>query len=63
MTAELANIIFEIGSIIFIRSVNLDTSIRLITFLIVFVNTSFLLYLANIDNLRAFFNIITNKVI
>lgn len=63
MTAELANVIFEIRNTIFIQSVNLDILIKLITFLIVFVNTPFLLCLANIDNLGAFFNIITNKVI
>lgn len=61
--AGLANFIFRIGSTALIRSVNLNISLRSIIFHIVSVSTSFLLYLADIDKLRAFFNNITNEVI
>lgn len=54
-----ANFIFKIGNIIFIRLVILDIPIELITFHIVPVNTLFLLYLADINKFRAFFNNIT----
>lgn len=62
-TAGSANFIFGIGSAASIGSVNLDTSLGSITFHIVPVNTSFLLYLANMDKLGAFFNNIINEVI
>ena len=62
-TAGLANFTFEIGSTALIRSVNLHTLLRLITFHIVPVNTPFLLCLANIDKHGAFFNNTTNQVI
>ena len=58
-----ANFTFGIGSAISIGSVNLETSLRLITFHIVPINTPFLLYLADIDKLGAFFKNITNEVI
>ena len=62
-TTRLANFIFGIGSASLIRSINLDIPLRSITFHIVPVNTLFLLCLADINKLGAFFNNITNKVI
>ena len=58
-----ANFTFGIGSTTSIGLVNLDISLRPITFHIVLVNTSFLLCLANMDKLGAFFNNTTNEVI
>ena len=58
-----ANFKFGIGSVTSIGSVNLETSLGLIMFHIVPVNTLFLLCLADIDKLGAFFNNITNEVI
>ena len=56
-----ANFIFEIDNITFIGSVILDTPMGSIIFHIVPVNTPFLLCLADIDKLEAFFsNNITN---
>ena len=62
-TAGSANFIFRIGRIALIGSVNLDTLLESITFHIPFVNTSFLLCLADIDKHDVFFNNIINKVI
>ena len=62
-TAGSANFTFGIGSAASIGSVNLETSLGSITFYIMPVNTSFLLCLADMDKLRAFFNNITNEVI
>lgn len=62
-TAGLANFIFEVGNAASIRSINLATPLKLITFYIVPVNILFLLYLADIDKLGVFFNNITNKMI
>lgn len=58
--ARLTNFTFKIRSAIFIRSVILNTPIRLITFHIVPINTPFLLCLANMDKLGLYFNNITN---
>lgn len=58
-----ANSTFEIGSTASIGSVNLDIPLGLIIFYIVPLNTSFLVYLADIDRHRAFFNNIINQVI
>lgn len=62
-TARLVNLIFRIGSIVFIGSIYLDTPLEQITFYIVPVNTLFLLCLADIDKYRAFFKNITYQVI
>lgn len=61
-TIRLANFLFGIGSSILIRSINLDSLLRLVTFYLVPINIPFLLYLANIDKLGVFFNNFTNKV-
>lgn len=58
-----ANFVFQIGSVVSIGSIILNTPMGSITFHIVFVNTSFLLCLADMDNFGAFFNNITNQVI
>ena len=62
-TAGLANFTFGIESVVLIGSVNLHTSLGLVTFHIVPVNTPFLLCLADMDKHGAFFNNITNQVI
>lgn len=61
--ARSANFILEIRSTTFIKSVILNTLMRLIIFYIVLVNFLFLLYLTNINKLGVFFNNITNQVI
>lgn len=61
--AESANYIFKIKSVASIRLVILDIPLGSITFYIILVNILFLLYLADIDNFRAFFNNIANLVI
>lgn len=63
MTAGFGNFIFEIRSTSLIKTVNLDTPIRLIAFYIVQVYALFLLCLADINKLDIFFNNITNKLI
>lgn len=62
-TTGLANFIFRIRNAISIRSVNLDTLLRPNIFYIIPINTSFLLYLADMDKHRIFFKNITNQVI
>lgn len=49
-TAGLINFVFEIGSISFIDTVNLNTPLKMIIFHIVQVNILFLLYLVDIAN-------------
>lgn len=58
--AGFANFTFRIENAIFIESVLLDILIRSITFYIVPINTRFLLCLAEIDKLKAYFNNIIN---
>lgn len=62
-TARSVNFTFGTGSTTLIKSDNLDTPLRLIIFHIVSVNTPFLLYVANIDKHKVFFNNIINQVI
>ena len=62
-TAGSANFTFGIGSAASIGSVNLDTPLGPITFHIVPVNTPFIVCLADMDKLGAFFNNTTNEVI
>lgn len=59
----LANFVFGIRSTSSIGIVNLDISLEMIVFYIIQVNILFLLYLANIDKLKAFFNNLTNEII
>lgn len=61
--ARSTNFIFRIGSAASIRSVNLGTLLRQITFHIMLVNILFLLCLADMNKLGAFFNNITNEII
>ena len=63
ITAGSANFIFGIGSTSSIGTVNLDTSMKMIVFHIVQVNTPFLLCFADIDKLGAYFNNLTNEVV
>jgi hypothetical protein len=62
-TAESAKITFDIDSTTSIDSINLNTPLETIVFHIVQVNTSFLLCLADLDKLDAFFNNITNQIV
>ena len=62
-TAGSANFVFGIGSTSSIGTVNLNTPIGRIVFHIVRVNTPFLLCLADMDKLGAFFNNLTNQVV
>lgn len=57
------NFIFRIGSTSSIRSIYLDILLKFIIFYVVLFNTSFLIYLADIDKLGVFFNNVTNQVI
>ena len=58
-----ADFVFGIGKTSSIGVINLDTPVGKITFHIVDVNTPFLLCLADLDKLGAFFNNLTNKII
>lgn len=58
-----ANFIFKIVGATSIKSINLNILLELVTFHIIPVNTPFLLYLADMDKLGAFFNNITNEII
>lgn len=62
-TTGSTNFVFGIGSISSIGTVTMDTPLGIIVFHIAQVNTPFLLYLADIDKLGAFFNNLTNEVI
>jgi hypothetical protein len=62
-TTESITFIFEIDSIAFIETTLLNTPMRLITFHIVSINTSFLLCLIDMNKLEAFFNNIINEII
>ena len=62
-TAGSANFTFGIGNTALFGYINLDTSIRLVIFHIVSVNTLFLLRLANMDKLGVFFNNVTNELV
>ena len=59
-SAGSANFVFKIGSTLSIGIVNLNTLLRIIVFYTIQVNTLFLLCLADIDKLGAFFNNLTN---
>jgi hypothetical protein len=54
---------FDIDEILFIDIVDLNTSVDVITFHIVFVQTSFLLCLADMNRLRLYFNNLINMLI
>jgi hypothetical protein len=54
---------FDIDEISFIDTINLNTSIDVITFHIVFVHTSFLLCLADMNRLRLYFNHLINMLL
>jgi hypothetical protein len=54
---------FEIEDIKSIDLIELETSLRMITFHIVEANISFLLSLADLDRLRVYFNNLTNELI
>lgn len=63
-TTRSANFLFRISNATLIGSVNSDTPLKtLVTFHILPVHKSFLLYLADIDKLGIFFHNITNEVI
>lgn len=61
--ARLANFIFRIGNFTSIKYIILETSMEIITFYIVPINTPLLLCLANIDKLRVAFNNSINQII
>ncbi len=54
---------FEIEDISSVESINLETSLKTITFHIVEINISFLLFLADLDRLSVYFNNLTNELI
>jgi hypothetical protein len=54
---------FGIENISSVESINLETSLKTITFHIVEANISFLLSLADLDRLRVYFNNLTNELI
>ena len=62
-TAGSTNFVFGIGSTSSIGTVNLNTPLGMIVFHIVQVNTPFLLCLADMDKLGAFFNNLTNQIV
>ena len=62
ITARSANFLFEIGSAASIGLINLDIQLSSITFYILPINTSFLLGLADIEKLGAFYNNIIEKI-
>jgi hypothetical protein len=62
-TTESITFIFEIHNTVFIKTILLNTSMRLITFYMMLINTLFLLYLIDINKLEAFFNNIINEII
>lgn len=62
-TAGSSNFVFGIGSAQSIGKIKLDTPIGMIVFHIIQVNPPFLLCLADMDRLGAFFNNITNKLL
>lgn len=57
-----ANFIFKIDNIALIRFVNLATQLGPIIFYIMLINISFLLFLANMNKLGAFFYNIINRI-
>lgn len=61
--AGLNNFTFRIGNVASIGFVNLNIPLGPVIFYIVLINTLFLLSLADINKLGAFFNIILNEVI
>ncbi len=54
---------FETENISSVESINLETSLETITFHIVEINISFLLFLADLDRLSVYFNNLTNELI
>ena len=62
-TAGSANFTFDIESTASLDHINLDTSIKSIIFHIMFVNTFFLLCLADMNKLDVFFNNVINELI
>ena len=58
-----ANFIFDMSSTKSIESINLNTSIELITFHIVQINIFFLLCFVDLDRANAYFNNVSNRVI
>lgn len=60
---ESTKFIFGIKNFLLIGTINLDMLLEMIIFLFVLVNIPFLFYFAEIDNLGAFFNNLTNKII
>ena len=62
-TVESANFVFDIDNTFSIDMINLNIFMRKIAFHIVRVNTSFLLYLVDMNKLDAFFNNLINQVV
>ena len=58
-----ANFIFDMGSTGSIGSINLNTSIGLITFHIVQINTSFFFCFVDLDRANVYFNNVSNRII
>ena len=62
-TADFTSFIFEINSTFFINTINLNTSLNIIIFHIVQINTFFLFYFVDMNKLKTFFNNIINQFI
>ena len=58
-----ANFIFEINNTFFINTINLNTSLKMIVFHIMQINTFFLFCFVDMNKLKAFFNNIINQFI
>ncbi len=57
------NIKFEIDNILILSTVELNISLELIIFHIIKMNTSFLLFLIDLDRLKMYFNNLINEMI
>ncbi len=61
--AETINVQFEIESILSLKSITIDISIKLMKFHVIKTDTSFLLSLANMNRLNVYFNNVENLLI
>ena len=62
-TADFASFIFGINNTFSINAINLNTSLKMIVFYIMQMNTSFLFCFVDMNKLKAFFNNITNQLV
>ncbi len=60
---RLNDIIFEVDNIFVVDCVKLNTFLRMIVFYIIEIDTSFLLFLADMNRLKTYFNNVVNKIV